>query len=554
MNSRPSAIFLIHLVQDVNVLRPLVFMAARDFGFDALLLVSTKFTGRDTLGIWQHEIDEISAQCGARVEYFDDDWEAQSHLTGRGLLFSASESHLQNHATTHDVFRHAPAAYLKVTVQHGFECVGFRHSADHERAHGKSALFAADIVCSWTSGDRLPSMAPSQLRKLLVTGPTTVLQLPEGGPPRPSGAPGIVCENLHSVRFSGTTDFKSEFVAVFDAFARRMRKKKRDVRLRAHPGGQYFLRNRLAVPSNVKVENAPMYRLDLRQFSYGISAPSTVLVDMLLARIPTAVWRDSAGTMDTSSYEGLAIVSSARDWEKFALAAESDPGPFIAAQEKFLEDSGMILDPRDVFSRFAQLFEAAARMDVRNPGSVAERLRLLFIANGESTGLQVEFERVLAPLIARGEVTTMLMTGPELEGSAEECDAPRICLDLNRANPSVIVFCDYRGRAAQAVIDWARRLDVPVIARGNAGDPKATGPKILSDLHDDWPWPLDLLVNNVDERLAITERTLPKTKQSHSPARFREQLLDLLRRAQEVVREQRDQAYKNRKVRVCQTQ
>lgn len=553
MSSRPCAIFLIHLVQDVNVLRPLAFMATRDFGFDALLLVSTKFTARDTLGIWQHEIEEISAQCGARVEYFDDDWEVQSHLTGRGLLFSASESHLQNHATTHDVFRHAPPAFLKVTVQHGFECVGFRHSADHERAHGKSALFAADIVCSWTSADRLPSMAPSQLRKLLVTGPTTVLQLPECPLAKAPGAPGIVCENLHSVRFSGTTDFKSEFVAVFDAFSRRMRKRKRDVRLRAHPGGQYFLRNSLAVPSNVKVENAPMYRLDLRQFSYGISAPSTVLVDMLLARIPTAVWRDSAGTMDTSSYEGLAIVSSARDWEKFALAAEAHPEPFIAAQEKFLEDSGMILDPHDVFSRFAQLFEAAARMDVRKPGSVAERQRLLFITNGGRTGLQDEFERVLAPLIARGEVTTMVMTAPDLEASGGKRNAPRLCLDLDRTNPSVIVICDYRGPAAQRIIEWARGQDVPVITSGNADAPNGGG-KILSNPAEDRPWPLDLLVNNVDERLAISRRTLPKAKQSDSPERRREQLLDLLQRAQEVVREQRDQAYKNRKVQVCHIQ
>jgi hypothetical protein len=356
------------------------------------------------------------------------------------------------------------------------------------------------------------------------------------------------------VRFSGTIDFKSEFVAVFDAFSRRMRKKERDVRLRAHPGGQYFLRNSLAIPSNVKIENAPIYRLDLRQFSYGISAPSTVLVDMLLARIPTAVWRDSAGTMDTSSYEGLAIVSSARDWEKFALAAERDPQRFIGAQEKFLKDSGMVLDPRDVFSRFAQLFDAAARMDVRKPGSVAERQRLLFITNGASGGLQVEFERLLAPLIASGEVTTMLLTGPELEGQGDDCGAPRVCLDLNRANPSVIVFCDYRGCAAQTIIDWARGQDVPVITRANAGDPKAAAGRILSDLDEDWPWPLDLLVNNVDERVAITERTLPKRKQSHNPARLREQLLDLLRRAQEVVREQRDQAYKNRKVPVCHTQ
>lgn len=213
----------------------------------------------------------------------------------------------------------------------------------------------------------------------------------------------------------------------------------------------------------------------------------------------------------------------------------------------------MILDPHDVFSRFAQLFEAAARMDVRKPGSVAERQRLLFITNGGRTGLQDEFERVLAPLIARGEVTTMVMTAPDLEASGGKRNAPRLCLDLDRANPSVIVICDYRGPAAQRIIEWARGQDVPVITSGNADAPNGGG-KILSNPAEDRPWPLDLLVNNVDERLAISRRTLPKAKQSDSPERRREQLLDLLQRAQEVVREQRDQAYKNRKVQVCHIQ
>jgi len=121
MARAPSAVFLIHLVQDVNILRPLIFMAAGDFQFDTLLLLSSKFSARDNLGIWCDELDEISSAVGARIEHFDDDWEAHGHLNGHGLLFSASESHLQNHATTHDIFRHAPPSYLRVTLQHGFE-------------------------------------------------------------------------------------------------------------------------------------------------------------------------------------------------------------------------------------------------------------------------------------------------------------------------------------------------------------------------------------------------------------------------------------------------
>jgi hypothetical protein len=546
---------LIHLVQDVTILRPLVFMAARDFGFDSLFLVSTKFTARDALGIWRQELEEISAECGARVEYFDDDWEAHKHLTGEGLLFSASESHLHNHSTTHDVFRHAPRGYLRVTLQHGFECVGFRHAADHTRAHGESVSFGADIVCSWTSGDRLVSMASSQRNKLVVTGPTSVLQLPVERAARIE-ATGIVCENLHSVRFKGARDSKLEFVAIFEDFARRMAKRKKQVRLRAHPGGQYYLRHRIAVPANVVIENAPIYRLDLRQFAYGISAPSSVLIDMLLAGIPTAVWIDRRGTIDASCYEGLAVVSSARDWERFATAAATDPSPFLEAQRQFLVRSGMPLDPQDVFCRFAELFEAARRMDVRSPASSVERERLLFIADKGPSALKSTVERILAPLVASGEIATSFVTWRALGSKFDDGDPDLECIGrkLAHVNPSLVLIGDDEKTICKAVLDWAGERNVPVVALTHTVHDKrrAQCDEIPTDGEESWISGLDLLINNVDERVTIGGRVQPEQEGQSSAARLREQLLDIILRAHEIVRSRCNQGAKIKEVSVCQ--
>ena len=364
----PSAAFLIHLVQDVNILRPLIFMAARDFGFDTLLLVSTKFSARDTFGIWGAELEEIAGQTGARLQYFGNDWEAHRHLNRRGLLFSSSESHLHNHETTHNIFRHAPPAYLKVTLQHGFECIGFRHSRDHDRAHGPTASFGADIVCAW-SDSQLTSLAPSQRGKLLVTGPTAVLQLPLGPVERERGARGLVCENLHSVRFKAAARIETSFVAAFEKFAQHMAARKTRIALRPHAGGQFFIKNRVPLPANVTMENAPLYRIDLRKFVYGISAPSSVLIDMVLADIPTAVWIDENGEIDASSYGGLPAVSTARDWIDFAQTAVENREALIARQRQFLERQRMPLDPAEVFSRFAQLFTVAERMEICTPAA-----------------------------------------------------------------------------------------------------------------------------------------------------------------------------------------
>lgn len=343
--------------------RPLIFMAARDFGFQTQLLVSDKFRARDTSGLWMRELECISAETGAQLNFFADDWDARRYLNAGGLLFAASESHVRNHATAHDIFRHAPATYLKVTLQHGFECVGFRHGGDHVRTYGKTASFAADIVCAWYGVDHLTSLAPSQVPKIHVTGPTSLLQACTGSL-SPAPRPGLICENLHSVRFDTGLKLDQEFLLALRTFAAATHKRGRRVHLRPHPGGQYSAKAK-AVPPNVQLENAPLYRLDLRRFAFGISPPSSVLIDLLLADIPTAVWSDERGIIDVSNYDGLTAVSSAEEMTAFAVDAERDRDRIVKKQREWLEQQGMPLDPAVVYARFAKLFESAERMEVR---------------------------------------------------------------------------------------------------------------------------------------------------------------------------------------------
>jgi glycosyltransferase involved in cell wall biosynthesis len=457
-----------NLVQDVNILRPLVFMAASDFGMDTLLLVSRKFTARDLFGIWQTELEELCEQTGARLELFGNDWEAHQHLNGGGVIIAASESHLPNHVATHSIFRHSPPGFLRVTLQHGFECIGFRHSADHVRAHGPTASFAADYVCAWYGSDQLGSMASSQSTKLLVTGPTAVLQMPSPSTGKTKCGSGLVCENLHSVRLNGAGDFKTEFVDAFSDFCRLLANDGGKVTLRPHPGGQYVLKNDVPLAANATINNAPVYRLNLASFAYGISAPSSVLIDMLLARIPTAVWRDRHGDMDADNYAGLTHVSSPEEWLEFARAATADPTGFVELQDRFLEAQGMILDPAEVYSRHAEIFQAADRMLVRPVGAIAERERLLFVANAHVPTLQLSFEKPLAPLIRRGEITSRLLSDEFLRQQSDLVDHPEresgwIERYLDRYSPSVILFCRYNGAAYRPILEWAKRQNVPLI-------------------------------------------------------------------------------------------
>jgi glycosyltransferase involved in cell wall biosynthesis len=468
MSIERTAVFVVNLVQDVNILRPLVYMATRDFGFKALVLTSAPFQGRDMYGIWHAELKQLCNETGARQESFENEWQALRHLTESGVIFAASESNLPAHATTHNIFRSAPASYLKVTLQHGFECIGFRHSLDHVKAHGPTASFGADIVCGWYGSDSMLSMAPSQKGKLLATGSTALLQQPGAPFYRSANASGLVCENLHSVRLNVSGNFKAEFVDAFGEFCQLLAADKQDVVLRPHPGGQYVLKNKFELPGNARINNAPMYRLDLRQFAYGISAPSSVLIDMMLADIPTAVWVDREGGMDTDAYAGITAVSTPGEWFEFSRAAAAEPMAFVDLQRRFLAAQGMLLDPQDVFMRFAAIFHAVRQMDIRPPGSVVERDRILFIANAHVPTLQLSFEKPLAQLIERGEIVTRLLTEKTVgaaTGIAGDPAAQKLWIDdyLNRFDPALLVFCRYSGPASGAIVDWARRNAVPVL-------------------------------------------------------------------------------------------
>jgi len=359
--NRRNVIFMFNLLQDVNIIRPLAYLAAKDMNVVVAFLISDRFYIRDKREVWRAEIDEIAQDIGAEIFVYDNELTAFQWLQPRhGVLVAASESNLSAHFETHNVFRVAPSGFVRVTLQHGFECVGFLQNREHDRAHGRSIGFGSDIVCGWLARNGLTSMAPSERSKLVVTGPSAVLQSAETTG-RKHEAEGLICENLHSVRMSASGDFKLSFMEIFAAFCDRLAGHGAVVALRPHPGGQYVIKNKLTLPHNVRLANEPIYKTDLRGFRYGLSAPSSVVIDMILAGIPTAVWRDAGGIMDASNYEGLTVVSSLDDWLTFRRDALMRPEMILARQKAFLERIGMPVDPHDVRARYLAILEQASR-------------------------------------------------------------------------------------------------------------------------------------------------------------------------------------------------
>jgi hypothetical protein len=463
------AIFVINLLQDVNIVRPLVFMAARDLGLRTEFLVSHYFLERDKSFVWRQELDEIGEATGTPMLVFGNEMQALQLLQDKaGVLVAASESDLLAHKPVHDVLRQAPASLLRITLQHGFECIGFLHNHAHDVAHGRQVTFAADVVCGWCDGSRLTSMVPSQRSKLYVAGPPTVLQMPPLSPTRTRSDVGLVCENLHSVRLNVSGDFKDEFIGMFNGFCARLAAEGRSVVLRPHPGGQYSLKNNVALPPNATVNNHPIYKVDLAKYAYGVSAPSSVLLDMMLAGIPTAVWRDPAGAIDTCNYAGLIEISTLGDWLDFSREAVAHPDRFIERQQQFLERQQMPTNPAEVHARFANLFAAGARIPGPIDDAQPRTERVLFVANAYVTTLQVSFIKPLAPLVDTGEIAIEVLTETQMKvefGPRLHDRSVRPWLDGRFAlfRPTLLVFCRYSGPHAEYIAERARRQRIPVV-------------------------------------------------------------------------------------------
>ena len=459
-----NAVFLFNLLQDVNILRPLVILA-RQLGLQPFLLSSRDFHVRDKTGQWASELKEIEVDTRSEAHTYEDVAGALEVLpAGGGVLFAGSESNLTAHWQTHDVMLAAPGNYTKITLQHGFECVGFLQSLDHIAAHGLGITFAADIVCGWLEGNQLTSVTPSQRQKLVVTGPSTLMQMRLAGTGGERRKRGIVCENLHSVRFKVAGDFKADFMSVFDEYCEALEARGEGVTLRPHPGGQYVLKNDVPLKPNVTLNNNPIYKVDLGSYAYGISAPSSVLIDMILAGIPTAVWHDGGNKMDTGNYAGLTTISTVQDWLDFSAEAQQHPERFLEIQARFLEKKQMIADRKTVQKRFMKLLRSVTGLGARTASTKGPEKRIMFVANGMLPTLQLGFIKPLAKLVDEGEVETGFLTEQMMQTKLIKRGMERWVLDqIAEFQPDHLVFCRYSGPHAEAMVDYARRMNIPVI-------------------------------------------------------------------------------------------
>ncbi|MCB4412046.1 hypothetical protein [Synechococcus sp. MU1611] len=351
--------FVVNLLQDVNILRPLIYITADDIGINPLILVTKAFIQRDKSQTWMNELQSISDDTQATLMIMDsliDVWQELNSYTS-GFLVSASESDLHSHKETHEIFKVAPSCISTVTLQHGFECVGFLMNKHHQKHHGNSVGFASEYICGWTPKELQRNLRQLQHSRYYNLGPTAWLKytskrkLTSDVEDRSVPQMGIVCENLHSVRF-GENCSVNLFMQQFFDLAEYLDAKGKQIALRPHPGGQYSINSEASLPKNVVLVNQPSYKVNWQSYSFGISAPSSVLFDLMVNKVPVMVWQDQQQTIDISQHAFLPVAQNAKDMISFAEYPLN-----IASSFRNQQLSAILRDNDEITSNYIQFLQ-----------------------------------------------------------------------------------------------------------------------------------------------------------------------------------------------------
>ncbi len=306
---RPRVLVLVDLVQDIDVLLP-VLLALRSSATLVPVIRVSRWLSRES-----PRTEALLRSHGfafGRVRRREVVEGRAPSLRGIGAVLTASESSSPAHAAGHALARRArDAGVAAYTVQHGFENVGlFGHGAGE-------AHFASATVFCWFPPSATPDDLPAE----------TLARLAHVGRPAPAGgwraAPQDrfdlgVFENLHWDRYTDAD--RQAFTEGLIATARALPDAR--ILVRPHPAGGWAdqLSHELAQFANITAALASETRRDMAggaQVLQGIrrviTTPSTVAMDAALAGLPVAL--AAAGG---AAYQPLPVLRTPQDWVQFA--------------------------------------------------------------------------------------------------------------------------------------------------------------------------------------------------------------------------------------------
>ena len=313
---RPTVLAFIDLVQDIDVLAPLL-AAVRADGRLGLRIRVSRWLERQS-----PRTAAVLGSLGLGFSYVRrrDVIEGRApSLRGIKAVVSASESSHAAHTAAHALALRAEAAGVRTyALQHGFENAGLFG------IEAAAVRFASETLFCWFPAEAADAeLAPETRAKLIHVGRPGVF---DAGPPSPAAYDVGVFENLHWERYSDAdrTAFREGLIGL--ALARPQLR----ILLRSHPAGAWAdreLGHELAqFPNITRAGGTEARRLVaggvdvLKGLARVITTPSTIALDAAQAGKPVAL-----AVAGGAAYAPLPVLAGADDWVSFASGQAYDP-------------------------------------------------------------------------------------------------------------------------------------------------------------------------------------------------------------------------------------
>ncbi len=346
---RPCLLFVFDLIQDFDVLRPILehFIAMGQWRIKALVsrwLMAQPGVLEDYLAN-----KELKTEVLEREEIIA----GQSNsLASAHLVFLAAETSLGPHRVAHRIAQLARKQTIPaVTFQHGLENEGLTYFGEN-----RLVRFASDKIFLWNDLPVDSRHISRRTRKKCQ--PLGLFRSHDSAQPCKELSHRLRCEklvgvfeNLHWERYSEL--YRQRFLSSLLTAAQTQPDMYFIVK--PHPAGRWFnIASGIpdTLPGNVFVID---YQDELwRQVSANqlltlvdavVTTPSTIAVDAALSRLPVAI--AAHGLEGLSAYAGLDLLQDAQDWQEFVGRGPDDTVATIQAGQRFLRSRVRKVNPFD---------------------------------------------------------------------------------------------------------------------------------------------------------------------------------------------------------------
>lgn len=323
------------LVQDLDVLLPVILAARAHPGVEPLVVVSGALTARSprVLRTLLHEgiVPDILSPKKMSAGVLPD-------LKGIDAVLTA-ETSAGPHKRLFRVAERARALGLATyAVQHGFENIGITY---FDQVHGPEIGFASEHVFTWSAA--APSAPEENREKFIPVG------CPKVYPQRPPALPVafdpkrtvLVLENLHWHRYS--TAYRERFLLDLCVTAAALPELR--FVLKPHHAGMWASRHLTelmpVMPANIAVISPgdpawePFTAPDLlTSVAAAITTPSTTALDAALMGVPVAV---AAYDLELPLYDGLPLLRDIAEWKGFVQEALNSPAALTSGLTRFVD-------------------------------------------------------------------------------------------------------------------------------------------------------------------------------------------------------------------------